>query len=101
MEPTTTILVSQVICYMAQELTFTDYYDHVPRGLHIPGYDAAGVVKQTGSQCSLFKVGDEVFYAGSPVQQGCNAEYQLVDERSIGHKPKSLDFAEAAAMPLT
>lgn len=59
------------------------------------------MVEQTGHECSLFKVGDEVFYSGSPIRQGSNAEYQLVDERSAGHKPNTLDFAESAAMPLT
>lgn len=54
-----------------------------------------------GPDCSLFKQGDEVFYSGSPVRHGSNAEFQLVDERSVGHKPKCLDMAEAAAMPLT
>lgn len=49
----------------------------------------------------MFEVGDEVFYSGSPIRQGSNAEYQLVDERSVGHKPNTLDFAESAAMPLT
>ena len=48
-----------------------------------------------------FRQGDDVFYCGSPVRQGSNAEFQLVDSRSIAHKPKNLDFVEAAAMPLT
>lgn len=82
-------------------LTDTDYYDRVPRPFQIPGYDGSGVVEQTGTECSFFKEGDEVFYSGSPIRQGSNAEYQVVDERSVGHKPKSLDFTEAAAMPLT
>ena len=56
---------------------------------------------RTGPDCSLFREGDEVFYSGSPVRHGSNAEFQLVDERSVGHKPKRLDMAEAAAMPLT
>lgn len=79
----------------------TDYYDRVPRPFQITGYDASGIVEATGSQCSLFNVGDEVYYSGSPIRQGSNAEYQLVDERSVGRKPKSLDFVESAAMPLT
>jgi NADPH:quinone reductase-like Zn-dependent oxidoreductase len=58
-------------------------------------------VKKKGPDCSLFSEGDEVFYSGSPVRHGSNAEFQLVDERSVGHKPKRLDMAEAAAMPLT
>ena len=49
----------------------------------------------------LFAVGDEVYYAGSIAGSGSNAGLQLVDERVIGHKPSSLDFAEAAALPLT
>lgn len=54
-----------------------------------------------GPECSLFREGDEVFYSGSPVRHGSNAEFQVVDERSVGHKPKRLDMGEAAAMPLT
>lgn len=54
-----------------------------------------------GPDCKLFKKGDEVFYSGSPIRHGSNAEYQAVDERSVGHKPKTLDMIEAAAMPLT
>jgi NADPH2:quinone reductase len=59
------------------------------------------VVDAVGSDVSLFKPGDEVFYAGSILRQGTNAEYHLVDERIVGRKPKSLSLAEAAALPLT
>ncbi|CAK4695254.1 unnamed protein product [Aphanomyces euteiches] len=54
------------------------------------GYDAAGVVVAVGADASLFKVGDEVYYAGTHVRGGTNAEYHVVDERIVGHKPKSL-----------
>ena len=67
----------------------------------ILGYDAAGVVEAVGPEVSLFKPGDEVFYAGSIVRPGTNAEFHLVDERIVGRKPKSLSFAQAAALPLT
>jgi NADPH2:quinone reductase len=67
----------------------------------ILGYDAAGVVESVGSDVTLFKPGDEVFYAGSVTRQGTNSEFHLVDERIVGRKPKSLSFAEAAALPLT
>ncbi len=67
----------------------------------ILGYDAAGVVEAIGPEVTLFKVGDEVFYAGSILRSGTNAELHLVDERIVGRKPKSLSFAQAAAMPLT
>lgn len=69
--------------------------------LKVLGWDASGVVKAVGPDVTLFKVGDEVFYAGVINRPGSNAEFQLVDERVVGHKPKSLDFAAAAALPLT
>ena len=68
---------------------------------NVLGWDAAGVVVAVGSEAHLFKPGDEVWYAGSLVRPGTNAELHLVDERIVGKKPKSLDFAQAAALPLT
>jgi zinc-binding alcohol dehydrogenase family protein len=65
------------------------------------GWDAAGVVVSCGEETSLFKEGDAVYYAGDVGRPGSNSEYQLVDERIAGRKPKSLGFAQAAAMPLT
>lgn len=65
------------------------------------GWDAAGVVRAVGSEVSLFRPGDEVFYAGDLTRPGSNAELQLVDERIVGAKPATLDFAQAAALPLT
>lgn len=65
------------------------------------GWDAVGEVVAIGESVSHFKPGDKVFYAGDLNRQGSNAEYQLVDERIVGHKPKSLSDAEAAALPLT
>jgi NADPH:quinone reductase len=65
------------------------------------GYDAAGLVRATGPNVTLFKTGDAVFYAGAIGRQGTNSEFHLVDERIVGRKPNSLDWAEAAAIPLT
>ncbi|MFD1956464.1 zinc-binding alcohol dehydrogenase family protein [Paenibacillus thailandensis] len=65
------------------------------------GWDVAGVVEQTGPDCTLFKPGDEVYYAGSITRPGGNSEFHLVDERIVGAKPATLDFAQAAALPLT
>jgi zinc-binding alcohol dehydrogenase family protein len=67
----------------------------------ILGYDAAGVVDAVGPDVTLFKPGDEVFYAGSILRQGTNSEFHLVDERIVGARPKTLSFAQAAALPLT
>ena len=65
------------------------------------GWDAAGIVREIGANATLFKPGDEVYYAGSIARQGANSEFHVVDERIAGRKPKSLNFAHAAALPLT
>jgi zinc-binding alcohol dehydrogenase family protein len=67
----------------------------------ILGYDAAGMVEAVGPDVTLFKAGDDVFYAGSILRQGTNAQFHLVDERIVGRKPTTLSFAQAAALPLT
>jgi NADPH2:quinone reductase len=70
-------------------------------GPKVLGYDAAGVVTAVGDEVTLFSVGDEVYHAGSIARQGTNAQYHAVDERIAGPKPRTLSFAEAAALPLT
>jgi NADPH2:quinone reductase len=67
----------------------------------IIGWDAVGVVEAVGEKVSLFNIGDEVFYAGDITKQGSNAEYQVIDERIVGKKPKTLTNEASAAMPLT
>jgi zinc-binding alcohol dehydrogenase family protein len=69
--------------------------------VRILGFDAAGVVDSIGSNVTLFQPGDEVFYAGAMDRPGTNSELHLVDERVVGHKPKTVRFSEAAALPLT
>ena len=65
------------------------------------GWDAAGIVVEIGSDVTQFKVGDEVYYAGSIDRNGTYSEFHAVDERLVGRKPATLSFAEAAALPLT
>ncbi len=72
--------------------------DGTPR---ILGFDAAGVVEAVGAEVTLFRPGDEVFYAGDLTRQGTNSELHTVDERIVGTKPRTLDWAQAAALPLT
>jgi zinc-binding alcohol dehydrogenase family protein len=75
-----------------------DQREEIPQ---ILGRDVAGIVAQVGPECTLFHQGDEVYYAGSNIRPGGNSEFHLVDERIVGHKPHTLDFAQAAALPLT
>ncbi|MEM7698028.1 MAG: zinc-binding alcohol dehydrogenase family protein [Verrucomicrobiota bacterium] len=72
--------------------------DEPPKTL---GFDAAGVVAAVGEQASFFAVGDTVYYAGDVTRPGSNAQYQLVDERIVAHRPRSIDAAASAAIPLT
>lgn len=65
------------------------------------GWDAVGVVREVGSEVTLFQPGDDVYYAGSITRPGTNSEFHLVDERTVGRKPASLGAADAAALPLT
>ncbi|MFJ4113421.1 zinc-binding alcohol dehydrogenase family protein [Pseudomonas sp. NPDC089758] len=65
------------------------------------GWDAVGIVREVGNAVTLFQPGDEVFYAGAIDRPGSYSEYHLVDERIVGRKPRSLDDASAAALPLT
>ncbi|MGC6517906.1 MAG: zinc-binding alcohol dehydrogenase family protein [Candidatus Puniceispirillaceae bacterium] len=70
-------------------------------GYKIIGYDACGTIIDKGPDVTDYDIGDDVFYAGDLSRPGTNSEFHAVDERIIGHKPKSLDFEEAAAIPLT
>ena len=65
------------------------------------GWDAAGVVDAIGEAVTGFRRGDRVYYAGSIARPGSNAELHLVDHRLAAQMPRSLDFADAAALPLT
>src|SRR2546421_234020 len=75
--------------------------EQVENSPRILGWDVAGVIEQVGADCTLFRPGDEVYYAGSITRPGGNSEFHLVDERIVGRKPRNLDFAQAAALPLT
>ncbi|CAN8291731.1 unnamed protein product [Cochlearia groenlandica] len=72
----------------------------------VPGYDVAGVVVKVGSAVNDFKEGDEVYGNVSekalegPKQSGSLAEYTAVEEKLLALKPKNIDFAQAAGLPL-
>lgn len=67
-------------------------------GWKVLGWDAVGTVEAIGDKVTQFKIGDVVWYAGALNRQGSNSELQLVDERIVGHKPKTLEVTEAAAL---
>lgn len=67
---------------------------------YVLGYDVSGVVRGMGAQVRGFTLGDEVYACPSIVRNGADAEYVCVDARTAAHKPRTLDHAQAAAMPL-
>lgn len=66
----------------------------------ILGYDVSGVVRGMGKRVAGFKVGDEIFASPNLKRDGADAEFVCVDYRSVALKPRSLDHARAAALPL-
>ena len=72
-----------------------EFGTHLPL---IPGYDIAGVVEKTGAKVTNLKAGDAVY--GYPTFGGGWAEYVTVKQWEMAAKPKALNFAEAAAVPM-
>lgn len=64
---------------------------------HVPGQDVAGTVVAIGTDVTRFSVGDEVF----GIARGAFAEYAVAREVKLAHKPSSLTFTQAAAMPVS
>ena len=68
----------------------------------VPGWDVAGVVERVGPAVTAFAPGDEVFgyVRRDDVGLGTCAELVAAPQRCLAHKPQSLSFAEAGALPL-
>jgi NADPH:quinone reductase-like Zn-dependent oxidoreductase len=66
----------------------------------ILGGDIAGVVDKVGSNVTKFKAGDPVFAYASLDNGGGYAQYAVTTQRETAPKPKSLTYAEAAAVPI-
>jgi NADPH:quinone reductase-like Zn-dependent oxidoreductase len=72
-------------------------------GLRKPGYpilgsDIAGRVERVGKNITQFQPGDDVF-GEMPGYHGGFAEYACASEKTLAHKPASLTFEQAAAIP--
>jgi NADPH:quinone reductase-like Zn-dependent oxidoreductase len=68
----------------------------------IPGWDVAGVVERVGLDAPEFAVGDEVIaYARKDwVEEGTFADLVSVSVRALARKPATLDWDQAAGLPL-
>lgn len=72
-----------------------------PQGHRVLGWDAVGTVIAKGAHVTKFNEGDRVWYAGELDKPGTNSQQHKVDSRIISHAPRTLNSAQAAAMPLT
>ncbi len=77
----------------------TYYPDRMPA---ILGCDGAGIVEAVGASVDRFRAGDEVYFCNGGIggEVGNYAEYAVVDQHLLANKPRSIDFAQAAAAPL-
>ena len=64
------------------------------------GSDVSGVVVATGRRVTRFKAGDEVFASIFDRGTGSLAEFVRVPESLAALKPASLDFVQAASLPM-
>ncbi len=65
-----------------------------------PGYDASGVVESVGGDVKDIKAGDEVYSFVGLTRSGTYAEYTIARAADVAKKPKSIDHAHAAGVPL-
>lgn len=77
----------------------TFYPDRMPA---ILGCDGAGIVEAVGDRVGRFEPGDRVWFCngGLGAEPGTYAEYAVVEEGYCAPMPRSLDFTQAAAVPL-
>lgn len=64
---------------------------------YIPGFDLAGVVEEVGPGVTAFQKGQAVFGQST---KGTYAEYTTASGETLALKPKTLNFDEAAAIPV-
>jgi NADPH:quinone reductase-like Zn-dependent oxidoreductase len=64
------------------------------------GWDVSGVIESVGQQVTSFKAGDEVYGRPDPTKNGAYAEYMVVKADQISFKPQTIDYKQAAAVPL-
>lgn len=72
---------------------------HQPLPL-ILGSELSGIVEQVGAEVSAFKLDEEVYGATNDQFTGAYAEYALASVGMMGQKPRTLNFTEAASVPI-
>lgn len=86
------------------ELTWDETYsncDGSERLPTIPGHEVSGVVESLAEGVGDVSIGDEVYALTSFCRNGGAAEYVAIHAADLAQKPKTLDHAQAAAVPLS
>jgi NADPH:quinone reductase-like Zn-dependent oxidoreductase len=89
---------------IATELTWSVTYQTEAgseRALPIPGHDLSGVVEEVGPDVTDIAIGSDVYALTAFDRDGAEAEYTIALPSELAPKPRSLDYVQAAAVPLT
>ena len=66
----------------------------------IPGWDVAGVIEEKGKKVTNLEIGESVYTRPSILRNGAYAEYIAVKTSEVALKPETIDYIQAAAVPL-
>jgi NADPH:quinone reductase-like Zn-dependent oxidoreductase len=89
---------------IATELSWSETYQSKagsPRSLPIPGHDLSGVVEEVGPGVTTLARESEVYALTAFDRDGAEADYTIALPSELAPKPRSLDYVQAAAVPLT
>jgi NADPH:quinone reductase-like Zn-dependent oxidoreductase len=70
------------------------------RSLPIPGHDLSGVVEEVGPGVTTLSKGSDVYALTDFERDGAEAEYTIALPSELAPKPRSLDYVQAASVPL-
>ncbi|MFL5660343.1 MAG: NADP-dependent oxidoreductase [Ktedonobacteraceae bacterium] len=71
-----------------------------PRALPIPGRDLSGVVEEVGPGVTTLTKGSQVYAMTDYGRDGAEAEFTIALPSELAPKPRTLDYVQAAAVPL-
>jgi NADPH:quinone reductase-like Zn-dependent oxidoreductase len=89
---------------IAPELTWDETYQTnagQKRTLPVPGHDMSGVVEEVGPSVTDINVGSDIYALTAFERDGSAAEYMIALPSELAPKPRSLDYRQAASVPLT
>ena len=82
------------------DLTWSTYAGE-PRTLPILSHEFSGEVAELGEGVSDMAVGDEVYGLNDWTVNGALAQYMIATPAQLANKPNSIDYQQAAAIPMS